>query len=69
MQVYITRGKEEYELEVDYTWEDKRLGLLKVDIQQVIKVGSEEDIDPTLFEESITDSEMADIESQIRDKK
>lgn len=68
MQVYVTRGKEEYELEVDYTWEDRRLGRLKIDIQQVIKVGSEEDIDPTLFEKSLSNEEMADIESQIRDK-
>lgn len=68
MLVNITRGKEEYELKIEYAWQDRRLGLVQFDIQEVTKVGDEEDIDPTLFTESLTDDEIVSIESQIKDQ-
>lgn len=67
MIITLNRKEAEYELNIEYTWEDRRMGLLNFHINEVTHVGTEEDIDPTLFEESLNDEEMAEIESQIRD--
>ena len=66
--INLVRKNREFELEVDYTWEDRRMGLLNVTINSVTALDDEEDIDPDLFEETITDDEWEDIRAQIKDR-
>ena len=55
--VLLDRGGVIYELTVSGTPND-------LNIEQVVIVGSEEDIDPTLFEETITHDEWTTIGEQ-----
>ena len=69
--VNVQVGETEYELEVDYSWEDHRMGLLRWDLTTVTVLNGpkpEHDVDPELFLESLNDADIADIESQIKDK-
>lgn len=70
--ITVQKGETEYELEVDWAWEDARNGLISWTIESVTILNGpkpEHDLDPTIFTEALNDADIADIESQIKDSR
>jgi len=68
--VEVIRGKVAYEVELDYTWEDRRNNLLNFTIENVTIIAGgplEHDVDPGVFADSLSEDETRAIEEAIKE--